>query len=120
MKPSTDLAPYETFNSLPTDICYVDSDTLDTHTTCIFKGSFHDTNGKKVGYVTVPNTFFSLHAERDCTLVFGLVGLRGFYKLPAWGVDIKRSYELMTSITEDGHAHITNKNNESSEGTTYR
>ena len=82
------------------------------HTTPAFsKESFYDKNDKKDGFVRVPDTFFNLHARRDCTLVFSLVGLKDFYRLPAWGVDIKRSYELMTTISEDVHAHITNKDN---------
>ena len=92
MKQCEDLVPYEAVKSLPNDICYLDSQTLETHNTCVFKGSFYDKNGKKARFVMVPDTFFSLHTRRDCTLVFSLVGLRDFYRLPAWGMDIKRKH----------------------------
>ena len=112
MKPHKDPLPYEAFKNMPvTYATWIQGPWK--HNTCVFKGIFYDKNGKKDGFVMVPDTFFSLHARRDCTLVFSLVGgLKDLYRLPAWGVDIKRSYELMTTITEDGHAHITNNDKE--------
>jgi len=40
------------------------------------------------------------------------VGLQEYFNQPPWGIDVQRSYELITSIDEDGEAQLTNNNGE--------
>ena len=90
----------------------MDVKTLESHNTCVFKGSFYNKHGKKAGVVMISDTFFALHQRRDCKEIFNLVGLKDFYRLPPWGIDIRQSFELMTSITKEGVAQMTNKDDE--------
>lgn len=88
---------------------YVELENLEEADACIFKGNFYDKDQKKVGMVIPLDTFFKLHNNTECQRVFDKVGLDGYFKLPPWGIDVQRSYELMTAIDEDGHAEITDK-----------
>ena len=47
------------------------------------------------------NTIFAMQQRDKCKAVFCLVGLQGYFRLPPWGVDVQRSYELMSKIKED-------------------
>lgn len=37
------------------------------------------------------------------------MGLDQYFKLPPWGVDVQRAYELMTTINDEGKDTITDK-----------
>lgn len=107
-KATQEIVPYQPTNLVPTDSCFIiNTEMLDTHNTCVFKGSFNNPQGKKVGLVMLPDTFFDVNRRKECKDMFHRVGLKGYYDLPPWGIDIQRSYELMTSINEDGGAEIT-------------
>lgn len=97
-KPKTNSMPYKAFKLFPSEICYVDVKTLEPHNTCVFKSIFYNKHGKKARVVMIPDPFFALHQRRDCKENFNLVGLKDFCRLPPWGIDIMRSFELMTSI----------------------
>lgn len=51
--------------------------------------------------------FWELGKDKACQQTFS-----GYFNLPPWGLDIQRSYELMTLIDEDVLAAQTNKDNE--------
>ena len=73
-----------------------------------------DHNRKKVIIVKLPKTFFAIQREKGVQRVFQNVGLEEYFKLPAWGVDYQRSYELMTTLDVDNVAKITNMDGQKS------
>ena len=82
---------------------------LKTTTPYLFKGSFYDKDVKKVGIVMTPDTFFDIPKKKECIDVFTKVGLDAYIKILAWGIDVQRSYELMTTINKEGVAKLINK-----------
>lgn len=86
---------------------YVNNKFLEEHNTCLFKWSFYNKQAKKVEVVMIPNAFFDIQKRQECQQVFKKKGLNEYFQLPPWGVDVHRSYELMTYINQDGVAKMT-------------
>lgn len=65
-----------------------------------------------MGAIILPDSFFNLHQAQLCMDIFKMVGLDGYFKLAPSGLDFQRAYELITTISEDGVATLTNKGGE--------
>lgn len=107
-----EVEPYKPIEVHVMDTSYVEQEAMEVTDACLFKGTFYDKQNKKVGVVLPPENFFKLHKAKECQEVFRKVGLDGYFNLPPWGVDIQRSYELMTTIDKDGNAVLTGKDGE--------
>lgn len=60
----------------------------------------------------MPANFQEIAKQPESMNIYKAVGLDGYFKLPPCNIDIKRAHELMTTITEDGLAEITNEADE--------
>lgn len=110
IKPDIDLEEEEPFKAKDVQVMetsYVDKTPLDLANTCIFKGEFYDQDKKKVGMVLLPDTFFDLHQVEPNMKILRHVGLDGYFGLEPWGVDLQRTYELMTTINKEGVATLS-------------
>ena len=55
----------------------------------------------------LPNTFQQLGHDKDIQEIYAKLGINGYFKLKPWGIDIKRAYEVMTTIDEIGMVTLT-------------
>lgn len=92
--------------------CFVDKRVLDEHGTCVFQGQFFDKDKVRCTYTTVPDSFVKVQKDKKYIDLFKRVGLDGYFSLPPCGVDLQRSYELLSSIDKDGNAKITDLDGE--------
>ena len=53
-----------------------------------------------------------LAQHNDAAKIFEKVGLLQYFSLPPWGIDVKRSYQIISTLTEEGTTQI-----EDNEGT---
>ncbi len=89
-------------------MCFVSNeDKMEQFNACVLKGHMKDRNGKKVHISELPKSFFDLQNDAQVQIVFRKVSLEGYFRLPPWGMDYQRSYELMTSIDANGDAILT-------------
>ena len=86
---------------------FVDAELLEKKNTCIFRGEFHTPEGTKVHMVDLPVTFQQLGHNEDIQEIYTKLGIEGYFKLKPWGIDIKRAYELMTTIDEISTVTLT-------------
>ena len=70
----------------------MDKATLQAYKLALFTGNFK-TDTDTVWSVTIfPEEFWQFHKHVSCTDIFSKVGLDGYFSLPSWGMDVKRSY----------------------------
>ena len=102
-----ECAPFEIAKVIPAQECYVDKATLQAFDITVFTGSFK-TETDVVGTISIwPEEFRRIQAhDDDAMAVFSRVGLDPYFSLPAWGVDVERAYQLLSTIEEDGSATI--------------
>ena len=85
----------------------MDKATLETYKLALFTGNVK-TDTDTVWSVTIfPEEFWQFHKHINCINIFSKVGLDGYFNLPAWGMDVKRSYQLLDTLTEEGNATIS-------------
>ena len=97
--------PYVATGMEVTTMCFVSNeDKLEQYNACVLKGYMKDKKGKKVHIFEMPKNFFDLQNDAQVQNVFKQVSLEGYFRLPPWGMDYQRSYELMTSIDAAGNA----------------
>lgn len=87
--------------------CFVDKGVLNQQVACVFQVYFLNKEKKKCTYIAMPDTFERVHKTKEYMDVFKRVGLDGYFNLPPCGIDLQRSYELMSSLNEDGVARVT-------------
>lgn len=58
------------------------------------------------------DNFWALQTHNDITEFFARMGLARYFSLRPWGIDVKRAWQLMTSIEEDGTTHIEDLDNQ--------
>ena len=103
---------YEITKVVPVQECYVDKATLHAYKLAVFTGSFK-TEADTVWSVTIlPEEFWQYNKHGACSDIFSKVGLGGYFSLPAWGMDIKRCYQLLETLNEDGEATIDGPDNQ--------
>ena len=102
-----EIANFEITKVDPAQECYVDKATLQAYKLALFTGNFK-TDTDTVWSVTIfPEEFWQFHKHVSCTDIFSKVGLDGYFNLPAWGMDVKRSYHLLDTLTEEGSSTIS-------------
>ena len=100
--------PYVPTGMEITTMCFVSNeDKMEQFNACVLKGHMKDRKGKKVHISELPKSFFDLQNDAQVQIVFRKVSLEGYFRLPPWGMDYQRSYELMTSIDANGNAILT-------------
>ena len=103
------IPPYTPEKMKITTQCFVDANVLAKKGTCLFRGKFHTPEGKKVHMVALPNTFQQLGLEEKVQDVYAKLGIEFYFKLPPWGIDVQRAYEVMTIIDKIGTVTLTRK-----------
>ena len=88
--------------------CFVDPGILERHEACVFQGEFYDKENKRCTYTAMPDTLKKCTRTKIIWKIFKKVGLDGYFSLPPCGVDLQRSYELMSSLNDEGVATMTN------------
>ena len=82
--------------------CFVDTVVMLANEASIVRGSFLDAQGRNIR-VDVPTTaFFDLHVlEPTAAHTWSSLNLEEFFALPAWGPDLQRSWELLSTLQEN-------------------
>ena len=103
---------YEITKVIPVQECYVDKETLQAYNLAVFTGSFKASDDAVWTVTILPSEFWQYHKHKDCLELFAKLGLKGFFALPAWGMDVKRCHQLLTTLTNDGEATIDGPDNQ--------
>ena len=85
--------PFVIYKELYTNRCFVDDKILNEHGASILRVSFENENQEDV-VVHVPTVeFYELHnLSEDNMELWEHMNLKGFFELPAWGLDYMRAY----------------------------
>ena len=86
--------------------CYVDKETLRACETRVFIGNFKTAKETVWTVSIMPKNLQLLAQHNDAAKIFEKVGLLPYFSLPLWGIDVKRSYQLINTLTEEGTANI--------------
>ena len=88
--------------------CYVDKVVMMANDACIVQGTFLNVHGTEVR-VDVPTTsFFDLHVlEPTAPHTWESLNLDGFFVLPAWGPDLQRSWEVLSTLQDNWEFTVT-------------
>lgn len=86
--------------------CYVDKETLRAFQTAIFTGSFKTAEGSPWTVSLMPDNFQPIGTHKESMKVYSKVGLQVYFSLPPWGMDVKRCYQLLSTLDEEGNAKI--------------
>ena len=105
------VPPYTPEKMKTTTQCFVDVELLEKKGTRIFKGELHTPDGKRVHMVDLPDTFQKLELDKDVQAIYAKLEIDGYFKLEPWGIDVKRAYELMTTINEISTVTLTGEDN---------
>lgn len=79
--------------------------------TGVFEGKCKKADGQVIQVNMLPDNFWAMQTHNDLIEFFYRMGLGRFFSLQPWGIDVKRAWQLMTSIEEDGIAHIEDMQN---------
>ena len=105
-KEEADFEPFKPDNVKVMGNCFVEKKVLDKHNTCVFQGQFYDKDKTRCTYTALPDSFARVQRKKECMEIFKKVGLDGYFSLPPYGIDLKRSYELLSTIDKDGNTKI--------------
>ena len=92
------------YKELYTNRCFVDKEILNEHGAGILRTSFENENQEQV-VVHVPTTqFYELHHLNDDNMeLWEHMSLKGFFELPAWGLNYMQAYQALTTLTQNDH-----------------
>ncbi|KAI5060296.1 hypothetical protein GOP47_0024716 [Adiantum capillus-veneris] len=99
--------PYELYKPKQGEGSWVTKEILDAHDAVIIKGRFNTMEGYRATLVMLSDSFFRMQYKPEYKVIFRRLGLENYFSLQPWGVDIQRSWELLTSIDDDGVALLT-------------
>ena len=54
----------------------------------------------------VPENLQLLAQHNDAMKIYEKVGLSQYFSLPPWGIDVKRAYEVISTLTDEGVAQV--------------
>ena len=101
-----EVGPYKIAKIVPAQECYIDKPTLQAYNIGVFIGTFK-TEEDKVWSVTIsPEEIRQTQVHTDAMAIHTKVGLESYFSLPAWGMDVQKAHQLITSLQEDGMATI--------------
>ena len=92
------IPPYMPKKIKVTTQCFVDVEALKKRGLCLFRGESQTPKGKKVHMVALLDTFQQLVREKELQEIYAKLGIEGYFKLPPWGIDVQRAYELRKTI----------------------
>lgn len=98
--------PYEIVRVTHVQEAYIDKSQLQAFGTGIFTGIFKTEEDVKWTVIILPEEIRKIAVHNDIMPFFTKVGMDVYFSLPAWGADVKRSYQLLNSLKEDGTARI--------------
>lgn len=104
-----EVEPFEITKVQLAQECYVDKENLRAFQTAVFTGSFKTMEGATWTVSIIPDNIEQMYRHADVMKLFSKVGLQHYLSLPAWETDIKRSYQLLNTLDEDGTATIEDK-----------
>lgn len=104
MKEMMEVDTYELFHIRLADTSYIDKENLRVFETRVFEGKCKKDDGQVIQVNMLPNNFWTMQAHPDLAEFFSRLGLSRYFSLAPWGIDVKRSWQLMTTIGEDGMA----------------
>ena len=107
-----EVQPFEITKVQLAQECYVDKETLRACEIGVFVGTFKTREEAVWTMSILPENLQLLSKHHDTARIFDKVGLTPYFSLPPWGLDVKRSYQLLNTLTEEGTANI-----EDNEGT---
>lgn len=99
-------APFEIQRVQLVSECYVDKENLRAFGTVVFIGSFKTEEDNAWTISILPENFQQMCRHSDVEKIFTGVGLSQYFSLPPWGTDVKRAYQLLSTLDEDGNATI--------------
>lgn len=110
-KEMMEVDTYQIFHIRLADTCYIDKDNLRVFETGVFEGKCKKADGQIIQVNMLPNNFWAMQAHSDLVEFYRRLGLARYFSLPPWGIDVKRAWQLMTTIGEDGMAQIEDMQN---------
>ena len=81
--------------------CFVDIDVMLAYYASLARGTFIDDMGRDVTVIVPTNSFFPLHTlDPNAPRLWPSLSLEGYFTLPAWGPDLRRSWEVLCTLTD--------------------
>ena len=88
--------------------CFVDIDVMLAYYASLARGTFTDDMGRDVMVIVPTNSFFALHAlDPNAPRLWSSLSLEGYFTLPAWGPDLRRSWEVLCTLTDNNTCTVT-------------
>ena len=89
--------------------CFVDVALMIMEGACVARGTFRDAQGREV-LVHVPTlSFFNLHTmDPNASHIWDSLCLAKYFALPAWGPDLRRAWEALSTLGPDFKCRVTN------------
>ena len=99
-----EVGPYKITKIVPAQECYVDKQTLQAYNIGVFIGIFKMEQDKVWTVTILPEEIRQIQVHTDAMAIYTKVGLESYFSLLAWGMDVQKAHQLITSLQEDGRA----------------
>ena len=102
----TEVGPYKITKIVPSQECYRDKQTLQAYNIGVFTSTFKIEEDKVWSVTILPEEIRQIQVHTDAMAIYTKVGLESYFSLPAWGMDVQKAHQLITTLQEDGTATI--------------
>ncbi|KAI5078964.1 hypothetical protein GOP47_0006635 [Adiantum capillus-veneris] len=104
-----EMEPFEITQIHLAQECYIDKETLRSFNSRVFTGTFKTTEETAWTVSILPDNLQMLVRHQDVVTIYSKVALVPYLPLPPWGMDVKRAYQMLSSLTEEGTATIDDR-----------
>ena len=75
---------------------------------CVARGTFRDARGREVLVHVPTRSFFNLHPmDPNAPHIWSSLCLDGYFDLPAWGPNLRRSWEALNTLGKEFKCRVT-------------
>lgn len=88
--------------------CFVDAPLMIAEEACVARGTFKDKQGREALVHVLTKSFFNLHTlDLNAPHIWSSLCMEGYFALPTWGLDLRRSWEALSTLSPNFRCRVT-------------